>query len=121
MARSSRISATRRGPDAISPQPSLPATNAKRLRKGAKRRSNPFFLLWRYGLLRFARNDDVEAASAYRSFISKGCRDLAQQTSPTLARKGQDPGLAPRRRQRQRRAADRGCGLFQHVSLVQGA
>jgi len=24
--------------------PSLPATNAKRLRKGAKRRSNPFFL-----------------------------------------------------------------------------
>ena len=36
---------------------SLPATNAKRLRKGAKRRSNPFFPLRLDGLLRFARND----------------------------------------------------------------
>src|SRR5260221_4985500 len=36
---------------------SLPATNAKRLRKGAKRRSNPFLRVWRDGLLRFARND----------------------------------------------------------------
>jgi MFS family permease len=36
---------------------SLPATNAKRLRKGAKRRSNPCLRMPRYGLLRFARND----------------------------------------------------------------
>jgi len=35
----------------------LPATNAKRLRKGAKRRSNPSFFLRRDGLLRFARKD----------------------------------------------------------------
>jgi hypothetical protein len=27
-------------------------------------RSNPFFRLWRYGLLRFARNDDVIALGA---------------------------------------------------------
>jgi hypothetical protein len=40
--------------------PSLPATNAKRLRKGAKRRSNPFLRLWRDGLLRFARNDGAD-------------------------------------------------------------
>jgi hypothetical protein len=38
---------------------SLPATNAKRLRKGAKRRSNPHFAQPRDGLLRFARNDGV--------------------------------------------------------------
>jgi hypothetical protein len=37
--------------------PSLPATNAKRLRKGAKRRSNPESR-WGSGLLRFARNDE---------------------------------------------------------------
>src|SRR6266704_6592262 len=42
--------------------PSLPATNAKRLRKGAKRRSNPSLRVRRYGLLRSARNDDVDAA-----------------------------------------------------------
>src|SRR2546422_8931006 len=38
------------------PTPSLPATNAKRLRKGATRRSNPFFFPRRDGLLRCARN-----------------------------------------------------------------
>src|SRR3954470_3975400 len=38
---------------------SLPATNAKRLRKGAKRRSNPSIPGRRDGLLRFARNDDL--------------------------------------------------------------
>jgi hypothetical protein len=38
---------------------SLPATNARRLRKGAKRRSNPSFPVLRYGLLRCARNDDL--------------------------------------------------------------
>ncbi|MEH2495846.1 hypothetical protein V1294_002325 [Bradyrhizobium sp. AZCC 1678] len=37
--------------------PSLPATNAKRLRKGAKRRSNPCLRLPCHGLLRCARND----------------------------------------------------------------
>jgi len=34
----------------------LPATNAKRLCKGAKRRSNPSIPESRHGLLRFARN-----------------------------------------------------------------
>jgi len=37
--------------------PSLPATNARRLRKGAKRRSNPSIPALSYGLLRYARND----------------------------------------------------------------
>jgi len=37
--------------------PRLPATNAKRLRKGAKRRSNPSLRKWQNGLLRVARND----------------------------------------------------------------
>src|ERR1700736_987106 len=36
---------------------SLPATNAKRLCKGAPRRSNPLFVVRQDGLLRFARND----------------------------------------------------------------
>jgi serine/threonine-protein kinase len=41
--------------------------------------------------------------------------------TPALPLEGQDSGLASRRRQRQRRAADRGCGLFQHDALVEGA
>jgi hypothetical protein len=41
---------------------SLPATNAKRLRKGVKRRSNPFpFHMRLHGLLRFARNDVLKS------------------------------------------------------------
>src|SRR6266446_3395015 len=44
--------------------PSLPATNAKRLRKGAKRRSNPFSFMPRGGLLRFARNDGHRTRSS---------------------------------------------------------
>src|SRR2546423_623938 len=42
---------------------SLPATNAKRLRKGTKRRSNPSIPARRGGLLRLARNDDREISS----------------------------------------------------------
>ena len=37
----------------------MPATNAKCLRKGAKRRSNPSIPARRGGLLRFARNDGL--------------------------------------------------------------
>ena len=50
---------------------SLPATNAKRLRKGAKRRSNPCFHLPRHGLLRFARNDGTywEAVMRYLTAV----------------------------------------------------
>ncbi|MEH2499589.1 hypothetical protein V1294_006068 [Bradyrhizobium sp. AZCC 1678] len=40
---------------------SFPLRRAKRLRKGAKRRSNPSLRLSHYGLLRFARNDAVRA------------------------------------------------------------
>jgi hypothetical protein len=40
--------------------PSLPATNAKRLRKGAKRRSNPWLSKRRNGLLRCSRNDGLD-------------------------------------------------------------
>src|SRR5437667_8128390 len=35
--------------------------------RGAKRRSNPTFLMWDDGLLRFARNDGIE--SVMRTFI----------------------------------------------------
>src|SRR4029078_1726934 len=42
---------------------SFPATNARRLRKGAKRRSNPSFPVLRYGLLRCARNDGISTPS----------------------------------------------------------
>src|SRR3954454_6308028 len=49
--------------------PSLPATNAKRLRTRVKRRSNPHFLL-RVGLLRSARNDRFPTI-ALRAYLWK--------------------------------------------------
>ena len=44
--------------------PSLPATNAKRLRKGAQRRSNPVSFPGKDGLLRFARNDGLAGVTS---------------------------------------------------------
>src|SRR5882757_7169293 len=52
--------------------PSLPATNAKRLRKGAKRRSNPTVPVLGHGLLRCARNDDEGLLLARHLLLAVG-------------------------------------------------
>ena len=55
--------------------------------RGAKRRSNPCFSKPHYGLLRFARNDDVEASrppNRHARAEPFGASMMAMQTIPAL-------------------------------------
>src|SRR5579863_6133497 len=82
---------------------SLPATNAKRLRKGATAtKQSTLPSLWRDGLLRFARNDGLGTSSLFDRF-GLGATNAAFLFPPPLWGRVREGGWPHR---------DCACGTF---------
>ena len=78
---------------AIVSAPVIACDKRKRLRKGAKRRSNPCFNMQRHGLLRFARNDGEGASLLRRHRAARRSTQRRQQARHQTAALGETVNL----------------------------